>query len=207
MKAIPRIGIGGPVGAGKTAVIQAITPILVDIGVRLLIVTNDVASTEDADYLQQALDGILSKERIIGVETGGYPHTAVGDNPRINLVALEALQGKFPNTDLVLLESGGDSLALTFSPALIDFSIYVIDVAAGERIPRKNGLGITQSDILVINKIDLARCVGANLDVMARDARAMRGPKPFVFTDCLRMDGIPELVRLIRERVLSNPRP
>jgi len=204
MKKIPRIGIGGPVGSGKTAIIEAITPILVDLRFRILIVTNDVVTTEDAKHVQRTLRGVLVEERIVGVETGGCPHTAVREDPSMNLAAVEDMEAQFPDSDLVLLESGGDNLTLTFSPALIDFFIYVIDVAAGDKIPRKNGPGITQSDILVINKIDLAPYVGASLEVMDRDSKLMRGRKPFVFTNCKTGEGIPELVRLIRENVLFD---
>jgi len=204
MKKIPRIGIGGPVGSGKTAIIEAITPILVDLGFRILVVTNDVVTTEDAKHVQRTLRGVLVEERIVGVETGGCPHTAVREDPSMNLAAVEDMEAQFPDSDLVLLESGGDNLTLTFSPALIDFFIYVIDVAAGDKIPRKNGPGITQSDILVINKIDLAPYVGASLEVMDRDSKLMRGRKPFVFTNCKTGEGIPELVRLIRENVLFD---
>ncbi len=204
MKKIPRIGIGGPVGSGKTAIIEAITPILVDLGFRILVVTNDVVTTEDAKHVQRTLRGVVVEERIVGVETGGCPHTAVREDPSMNLAAVEDMEAQFPDSDLVLLESGGDNLTLTFSPALIDFFIYVIDVAAGDKIPRKNGPGITQSDILVINKIDLAPHVGASLKVMDEDSRLMRGRKPFVFTNCKTGEGIPELVRLIRENVLFD---
>jgi urease accessory protein len=206
MKKIPRIGIGGPVGSGKTAIIEAITPVLVDLGHRVLVVTNDVVTTVDAKHVQRTLRGVLIEERIIGVETGGCPHTAVREDPSMNLAAVEEMEAKFPDSDLVLLESGGDNLTLTFSPALIDYFIYVIDVAAGDKIPRKNGPGITQSDILVINKTDLAPHVGASLEVMEKDSRTMRGRKPFVFTNCKTGEGIPELVGLMRENVLFDTR-
>jgi urease accessory protein len=204
MKKIPRIGIGGPVGSGKTAIIEAITPMLVQLGYRILIITNDVVTTEDAKHVQRTLRGILLEERIIGVETGGCPHTAVREDPSMNLAAVEEMEAKFPESDLVLIESGGDNLTLTFSPALVDFFIYVIDVAAGDKIPRKNGPGISQSDILVINKTDLAPYVGASLKVMDDDSRFMRGKKPWVFTNCKTNEGVPELVRLIRENVLFD---
>jgi len=207
MKKIPRIGIGGPVGSGKTALIEAITPVLVDLGQRVLVVTNDIVTTEDARHVQRTLRGVLVEERIVGVETGGCPHTAVREDPSMNLAAIEEMEAKFPDSDLVLLESGGDNLTLTFSPALIDFFIYVIDVAAGDKIPRKNGPGITQSDILVINKTDLAPYVGASLKVMDEDSRLMRGAKPFVFTNCKTGEGIPEIVRLIQEHVLFDSHP
>ena len=202
MKKVPRIGVGGPVGSGKTSIIEAITPALIELGFRILVITNDVVTTEDAKHVQRALRGILIEERIVGVETGGCPHTAVREDPSMNLAAVEEMEEKFPDSDLILLESGGDNLTLTFSPALIDFFIYVIDVGAGDKIPRKNGPGITQSDILVINKTDLAPYVGASLKVMEDDSYAMRGKKPFVFTNCKTNEGIPELVELIRENVL-----
>jgi urease accessory protein len=202
MKKIPRIGIGGPVGSGKTAIIEAITPELVKLGYRILVITNDVVTTEDAKHVQRTLRGILLEERIIGVETGGCPHTAVREDPSMNLAAVEEMEAKFPDSDLVLIESGGDNLTLTFSPALVDFFIYVIDVAAGDKIPRKNGPGISHSDILVINKTDLAPYVGASLKVMDDDSRMMRGKKPFVFTNCKTNEGIEALTRLIRQNVL-----
>lgn len=204
MKKITRIGIGGPVGSGKTAIIEAITPKLLDMGVRVLIITNDVVTTEDAKHVQRTLKGILIEERILGVETGACPHTAVREDPSMNLAAVEDMEARFPDTDVVLIESGGDNLTLTFSPALVDFFIYVIDVGAGDKIPRKNGPGITQSDILVINKTDLAPHVGASLEVMDHDSRLMRGDKPFVFTNCKIGEGIDSLVDLIRENVLFD---
>ncbi len=203
-KKITRIGVGGPVGSGKTAIIEAITPKLLDIGTRILIITNDVVTTEDAKHVQRTLKGILVEERIIGVETGACPHTAVREDPSMNLAAVEDMEARFPDTDVVLIESGGDNLTLTFSPALVDFFIYVIDVAAGDKIPRKNGPGIAQSDILVINKTDLAPYVGASLKVMDDDSKFMRGDKPFVFTNCKTGEGIDRLIELIREMVLFD---
>jgi urease accessory protein len=203
-KNITRIGVGGPVGSGKTAMIEAITPKLLDMGVRILIITNDVVTTEDAKHVQRTLKGVLVEERIIGVETGACPHTAVREDPSMNLAAVEDMEARFPDTDVVLIESGGDNLTLTFSPALVDFFIYVIDVGAGDKIPRKNGPGITQSDILVINKTDLAPYVGASLEVMDRDSKLMRGEKPYVFTNCKTGEGIDRLVELIRENVLFD---
>ena len=204
MKKITRIGIGGPVGSGKTAIVEAITPPLLDLGYRILIITNDIVTTEDAKHVQRTLKGVLLEERIIGVETGACPHTAVREDPSMNLAAVEDMEARFPDSDLVLIESGGDNLTLTFSPALVDFFIYVIDVAAGDKIPRKNGPGISQSDILVINKTDLAQYVGASLDVMDRDSRIMRGDKPFLFTNCRTCEGIPALVELIRHDLLFD---
>ena len=167
-KKITRIGIGGPVGSGKTAIVESITPRLLDLGIKVLIITNDVVTTEDAKHVQRTLKGILLEERIVGVETGACPHTAVREDPSMNLAAVEDMEQRFPDSDVVLIESGGDNLTLTFSPALVDYFIYVIDVAAGDKIPRKNGPGITHSDILIINKTDLAPHVGASLDVMRR---------------------------------------
>jgi urease accessory protein len=202
MKKITRIGVGGPVGSGKTSIVETITPKLLEMGVRVLIITNDVVTTEDAKHVRRMLKGILVEERIIGVETGACPHTAVREDPSMNLAAVEDMEARFPESDLVLIESGGDNLTLTFSPALVDYFIYVIDVAAGDKIPRKNGPGITQSDILVINKTDLTPYGGASLEVMETDSRAMRGGAPFVFTNCKTGEGIDELVNLIKENVL-----
>lgn len=204
MKKITRIGIGGPVGSGKTAIIETITPLLIKSGIKVLVITNDVVTTEDAKHVQRTLKGVLIEERIIGVETGACPHTAVREDPSMNLAAVEEMESKFPDTDVVLIESGGDNLTLTFSPALVDFFIYVIDVAAGDKIPRKNGPGISQSDILVINKIDLAPYVDADLSVMERDSRIMRGTRPFIFTNCKTGEGIDTLVEMIRENVLFD---
>lgn len=203
-KKITRIGVGGPVGSGKTAIVEAITPRLLELGIKVLIITNDVVTTEDAKHVQRTLKGILLEERILGVETGACPHTAVREDPSMNLAAVEDMEARFPDGDVVLIESGGDNLTLTFSPALVDFFIYVIDVAAGDKIPRKNGPGITQSDILVINKTDLAPHVGASLAVMEHDSRLMRGDKPFLFTNCKTGEGIPRLVELIRHDLLFD---
>lgn len=199
-----RIGIGGPVGSGKTAIIEAITPRLLDLGYKVLIITNDVVTTEDAKHVRKMLKGILVEERIIGVETGACPHTAVREDPSMNLAAVEDMEARFPDGDIVLIESGGDNLTLTFSPALVDFFIYVIDVAAGDKIPRKDGPGISHSDILVINKTDLAPYVHADLDVMKRDSQAMRGDKPFIFTNCMTGEGIGTLVEMIRRQALFD---
>jgi urease accessory protein len=204
MKKISRIGIGGPVGSGKTAIIEAITPMLIEMGAKILVITNDVVTTEDAKHVQRTLKGVLIEERILGVETGACPHTAVREDPSMNLAAVEDMEAKFPDSDVVLIESGGDNLTLTFSPALVDFFIYVIDVAAGDKIPRKNGPGISQSDILVINKTDLAPYVGASLEVMDRDSKLMRNNKPFVFTNCKTGDGVADLVNLIKEGILFD---
>lgn len=204
MKKTTRIGVGGPVGSGKTALIEAITPEFVDRGTSVLVVTNDVVTTEDAKHVRRALKGVLLEERIVGVETGACPHTAVREDPSMNLAAVEDMERMFPGTDVVFIESGGDNLTLTFSPALVDYFIYVIDVAAGDKIPRKNGPGISQSDILVINKTDLAPYVHADLEVMARDSALMRGGKPFYFTNCMTGEGIRDVVDQIVHGVLFD---
>ena len=199
-----RIGIGGPVGSGKTAIIEAITPRLLKLGHKVLIITNDVVTTEDAEHVRRMLKGVLVEERIIGVETGACPHTAVREDPSMNIAAVEEMEARFPDGDVVLIESGGDNLTLTFSPALVDFFIYVIDVAAGDKIPRKDGPGISHSDILVINKTDLAPYVHADLEVMRRDSQLMRGDKPFIFTNCFTGEGIDALVTSICEMALFD---
>ena len=201
-----RIGIGGPVGSGKTAIIEAITPRLLEMGHKVLIITNDVVTTEDAEHVRRMLKGILVEERIIGVETGACPHTAVREDPSMNIAAVEEMESRFPDADVVLIESGGDNLTLTFSPALVDFFIYVIDVAAGDKIPRKDGPGISHSDILVINKIDLAPYVHADLEVMRHDSVLMRGQKPFIFTNCFTGEGIDTLVDSICRMALFDSR-
>lgn len=199
-----RIGVGGPVGSGKTALIEAITPHLIKEGFKVLIITNDLVTTEDAKHVRRMLKGVLLEDRIIGVETGACPHTAVREDPSMNIAAVEEMEAKFPDTDIVFIESGGDNLTLTFSPALVDFFIYVIDVAAGDKIPRKDGPGISQSDILVINKTDLAPYVHASLEVMDHDSKLMRPGKPFVFTNCMTGEGIEELVALIKAMALFD---
>ena len=199
-----RIGVGGPVGSGKTALIEAITPTLVKEGFKVLIITNDIVTTEDAKHVRRMLKGVLVEDRIIGVETGACPHTAVREDPSMNIAAVEEMEAKFPDTDIVFIESGGDNLTLTFSPALVDFFIYVIDVAAGDKIPRKDGPGISHSDILVINKTDLAPYVNASLEVMAHDSELMRPGKPFVFTNSMTGEGIEELIDLIYKMALFD---
>lgn len=205
-KQIPRIGVGGPVGSGKTALIEALVPRLIALGKQVIVVTNDIVTIEDALHVKRTLAGILDPERVLGVETGACPHTAVRDDPTMNMAALEEMEARFPNTDVVFLESGGDNLTLTFSPALADYFIYVIDVAAGDKIPRKQGPGITQSDLLVINKVDLAPHVSASLAVMEADARRYRCTKPFLFTNCKTGEGIDAVLTQIRHEVLfENP--
>ena len=198
---IPRIGIGGPVGSGKTALIEALVPRLIGFGLHPLIITNDIFTREDADHARRTLAEVLAPERIRGVETGACPHSAVREDPSLNLLAVEELTATFRDADLILIESGGDNLTLTFSPALADYQIYVIDVAAGDKIPRKRGQGITQTDLLVINKTDLAPYVGADLEVMRRDAALVRGDKPFLFTNCRTGEGVNQVVEFLLEGV------
>jgi urease accessory protein len=195
-----RVGIAGPVGSGKTALLDALCKALRD-RYAIAVVTNDIYTQEDAQFLVRSQ--ALPPERILGVETGGCPHTAIREDASINLVAIEQLERKFGNLKLVFLESGGDNLAATFSPELVDLTLYVIDVAAGDKIPRKGGPGITRSDLLVINKIDLAPMVGADLEVMERDARKMRGEKPFVFTNLKTQEGF-ETVKAFIEANLTE---
>jgi urease accessory protein len=197
----PRIGIGGPVGSGKTALIEALVPRLLDAGRRPIVVTNDIFTQEDAKHVRATLAGVLAPERVVGVETGSCPHTAVRDDPSMNLDAIFRLERLFPEADLVLVESGGDNLTLTFSRALADYFVFVIDVAEGDKIPRKRGPGITHSDLLVINKIDLAPYVRADLSVMERDAGAARGERPFIFTNCFTGEGLDEAVSFIQAAV------
>src|SRR5919201_2087263 len=192
-----RVGVGGPVGSGKTALMDALCKRLRD-RYEIAAITNDIYTKWDAEYLVRS--GALAPERIAGVETGGCPHTAIREDASINLAAVADMRRKFPELDLILIESGGDNLAATFSPELADLTLYVIDVAAGDKIPSKGGPGITRSDLLVINKIDLAPYVGASLDVMERDARRMRGARPFVFTDLRRGQGVDDIARIIVER-------
>ena len=191
-----RVGVGGPVGSGKTALLLALCRELKE-QYNIAVVTNDIYTREDAEFLIK--HGALDEERIIGVETGGCPHTAIREDASINLAAVAEMQERHPDLDIVLIESGGDNLSATFSPELADLTIYVIDVAAGEEIPRKGGPAITRSDILVINKTDLAPHVGASLDVMQRDATRMRAGRPFVFTSLRHGDGVGALLPLIGE--------
>jgi urease accessory protein len=192
-----RVGIGGPVGSGKTALMDALCKTLRE-RYEIAAITNDIYTKWDAEYLVRS--GALPAERIAGVETGGCPHTAIREDASINLAAVEDMQKKFPVLDLVLIESGGDNLAATFSPELADLTLYVIDVAAGDKIPSKGGPGITRSDLLVINKIDLAPHVGASLAVMERDAKRMRGPRPFVFSNLRAGEGVGEIARFIEDK-------
>jgi urease accessory protein len=202
-----RVGIGGPVGSGKTALTLALCRALRS-RYEIAVVTNDIYTEEDAQFLVR--NEALAPERIIGVETGGCPHTAIREDASINLEAVERLVRRFPGLDAVFVESGGDNLAATFSPELSDLTLYVIDVAAGDKIPRKGGPGITKSDLLVINKIDLAPMVGASLEVMERDARKMRGERPFVFTNLKSGEGFDAVIRFIERhgmlRAKKSPR-
>ena len=196
-----RVGVGGPVGSGKTALVDALCKRMRD-RYNIAVVTNDIYTQEDAQFLVRS--EALAPDRIIGVETGGCPHTAIREDASMNLVAVDTLCRRFPGLDLVLVESGGDNLSATFSPELSDLTIYVIDVAAGDKIPRKGGPGIMKSDLLVINKIDLAPHVGASLEVMDRDARRMRGARPFVFTNIKTGHGLDTVENFIREAGLLD---
>ncbi len=191
------IGIGGPVGSGKTALVEALCKHLRE-RYEMAVVTNDIYTREDAEFLIR--HGALPNERIIGVETGGCPHTAIREDASMNLAAMRELQKRFPKLDVIFIESGGDNLSATFSPELSDLTIYVIDVAAGDKIPRKGGPGITKSDLLVINKIDLAPHVGASLEIMDRDARRMRNERPFVFTNLRAGEGVETVIDFIISR-------
>jgi urease accessory protein len=194
-----KLGIGGPVGSGKTALVESLCLRMRE-RYELAVITNDIYTREDAEFLLRRQ--VLAADRILGVETGGCPHTAIREDASVNLEAARTLQLRFPALDVLFIESGGDNLAATFSPELVDATIYVIDVAEGEKIPRKGGPGIMRSDLLVINKIDLAPHVGADLAVMERDARRMRGERPFLFTNLKRGDGVDEAVAWIRRDLL-----
>ncbi|MTJ10884.1 MULTISPECIES: urease accessory protein UreG [unclassified Anabaena] len=193
-----RVGVAGPVGSGKTALVDALCKGLRE-KYQLAVVTNDIYTQEDAQFLVRSQ--ALSSDRILGVETGGCPHTAIREDASMNLVAIEQLEERFTDLDLVFLESGGDNLAATFSPELVDLTIYVIDVAAGDKIPRKGGPGITKSDLLVINKTDLAPYVGADLNVMERDAKKMRGDKPFIFTNLKTQTGLVDVIQFVNAAI------
>jgi urease accessory protein len=199
-----RVGVAGPVGSGKTALMDALCKRLRE-RYEVAAVTNDIYTKEDAQFLMRS--GALPVERIVGVETGGCPHTAIREDASINLEAIDRLVETFPKLDLILVESGGDNLAATFSPELADMTIYVIDVAGGDKVPRKGGPGITRSDLLVINKIDLAPYVGASLEVMERDARKMRGERPFVFSNLKGGIGLDEIIAFIEKRGMFSDRP
>jgi urease accessory protein len=193
-----RVGVAGPVGSGKTALVEALCKNLRN-QFNLAVVTNDIYTQEDAQFLVRS--AALDADRIVGVETGGCPHTAIREDASMNLAAIEDLEARFDNLDVVFVESGGDNLAATFSPELVDVTIYVIDVAGGDKIPRKGGPGITKSDLLVINKTDLAPYVGANLEVMDRDSKKMRGDRPFVFTNLKISAGLDEVIRFLHTHI------
>ena len=194
-----KIGVAGPVGSGKTALVEALTRRLAD-DYQICVITNDIYTKEDAEFLWS--HSVLPKERIVGVETGGCPHTAIREDASMNLEAADELLARFPGTELLFIESGGDNLSATFSPELADATIFIIDVAEGDKIPRKGGPGITRSDLLVINKIDLAPYVGADLSVMERDSKKMRGGRPFIFTDIRSGKGLDEVTLWVRRHVL-----
>ena len=198
-----RVGIGGPVGSGKTALTLLLCKAMRD-KYDMAVVTNDIYTQEDAQFLTN--HGALEKDRILGVETGGCPHTAIREDASMNLAAIDHLSSQYKNLELVIVESGGDNLSATFSPELSDLTIYVIDVSAGDKIPRKGGPGITKSDLLVINKVDIAPLVGASLDVMERDAKKMRGLRPFVFSNMKSGQGIEDILAFIVDRGMLEPK-
>ncbi|HZB80079.1 MAG TPA: urease accessory protein UreG [Nitrososphaera sp.] len=209
-KRIPRLGIGGPVGSGKTMLIEMIVPLLAAKGYKAGIISNDVVSREDADRMRQNLatqQGILSEELVIGIATGGCPHTAVREDPSMNISVIEEMESKYSYLDLIIIESGGDNITTTFSPALADYFIYIIDVSGGDKYPRKRGLGIETCDLLVINKIDLAPHVGADLAIMERDAKEVRGDKPYVLVNCKTGQGIEQVTEHIIRDILFEAAP
>ncbi|ALC26141.1 urease accessory protein UreG [Streptomyces bacillaris] len=195
-----RIGIGGPVGSGKTALIEALVPLMIANGRRPCVVTNDIYTQEDAQHIRRTLAGVLEPERVVGVETGACPHTAVRDDPTMNLAAGAELLERFPDTDTLFYESGGDNLTLTFSPALADVFVFVLDTAEGEKMPRKRGPGITDSDLLVINKTDIAQYVRTDLGVMESDAHRVREDRPVLLTDCLTGAGVADVAGFLESR-------
>ncbi|MEO9295044.1 MAG: urease accessory protein UreG [Nitrososphaera sp.] len=207
---IPRVGVGGPVGSGKTILIERVVPYLSAKGYKVGIVSNDVVSHEDAERMRKNLateQGLLPEELVIGLATGGCPHTAVREDPSMNLAVVEEMESKHPYLDLILIESGGDNITTTFSPALADYFIYIIDVSSGDKYPRKRGLGIETADLLVINKIDLAPYIGADLKIMERDAKIVRPNKPFAFVNCKTGEGTKEVAEHIIHDVLFESPP
>src|SRR5919199_639098 len=208
-KRIPRVGIGGPVGSGKTMLIEQIIPILSSRGYRAGIISNDVVSREDADRMRRNLakqKGLMSEDLVIGLATGGCPHTAVREDPSMNISVVEEMESKYDYLDLIIIESGGDNITTTFSPALADYFIYIIDVSGGDKYPRKRGLGIESCDLLIINKIDLAPYVGADLSIMEKDAKLVRGKKPYVFVNCKNGQGAKDVTEhIIRDLLFESP--
>lgn len=208
-KRIPRVGIGGPVGSGKTMLIEQVVPILSSRGYRAGIISNDVVSREDADRMRRNLatqKGLMTEDLVIGLATGGCPHTAVREDPSMNISVVEEMEAKHNDLDLIIIESGGDNITTTFSPALADYFIYIIDVSGGDKYPRKRGLGIESCDLLVINKIDIAPHVGADLDIMERDAKSVRGTKPYVFVNSKIGQGVKEVTEhIIRDVLFESP--
>jgi urease accessory protein len=208
-KRIPRVGIGGPVGSGKTMLIEQVVPILSSRGYRAGIISNDVVSREDADRMRRNLarqKGLMSEDLVIGLATGGCPHTAVREDPSMNISVVEEMEAKHNDLDLIIIESGGDNITTTFSPALADYFIYIIDVSGGDKYPRKRGLGIESCDLLVINKIDIAPHVGADLGIMERDAKSVRGTKPYVFVNSKIGQGVKEVTEhIIRDVLFESP--
>ncbi len=209
MSHIPRIGIGGPVGSGKTMLIERIVPMLADIGYSVSIISNDVISKEDADRMRANLATkrrLLDENMVIGLATGGCPHTAIREDPSMNLSVIEEIESKYPHLDLIIIESGGDNITTTFSPLLADYFIYIIDVAGGDKYPRKGGLGIESCDLLIINKIDLSDMVGANLEIMRGDAKKIREQKPFEFINCKTDEGVMKVTKhIIRDLLFDKP--
>ena len=204
---IPKLGIGGPVGSGKTKLIEMLVPILKQKNIRCCIISNDVISKEDAQRMQRILSTeskLMPEDMIIGIATGGCPHTAVREDPSMNLAVIEEIEKKDPTLDLIILESGGDNVMTTFSPALADYFIYIVDVSGGDKYPRKGGLGIENCDLLVINKIDLAQHVGADLSIMENDAKKIRKDKPFLFVNCKNGDGVKEVAEQIVNDLLFD---
>ncbi len=208
-KRIPRVGIGGPVGSGKTMLIEQVVPILSSRGYRAGIISNDVVSREDADRMRRNLatqKGLMTEDLVIGLATGGCPHTAIREDPSMNISVVEEMEAKHNDLDLIIIESGGDNITTTFSPALADYFIYIIDVSGGDKYPRKRGLGIESCDLLVINKIDIAPHVGADLGIMERDAKSVRGTKPYVFVNSKTGQGVKEVTEhIIRDVLFESP--
>jgi urease accessory protein len=207
---IPRVGVGGPVGSGKTMLIEQVVPLLSAKGYNIGIISNDVVSKEDAERMRKNLAterGLMSEDLVIGLATGGCPHTAVREDPSMNLSVVEEMESKYGDLDLIIIESGGDNITTTFSPALADYFIYIIDVTGGDKYPRKRGLGIETCDLLVINKIDIAPIVGADLRIMERDAKIVRGEKPYVFVNSKKGEGVEEVANQIAKYVLFDQPP